>query len=327
MIGEERCGRCGRLVNALDALGVGYDLHRDVRRALFPGSTISLRIAGEDDSLEHLERADLLEHYYAHYTIDNAVLVIAGNVEPQAALDRATAYFGNLERRGRVPVPATPPYPKHGPHKVVVRGPLITDQAGVMIGARTVGRLHPDRWPLLVLAELLSQDLTKEIRYRQGLVYGLDVYNDQYADAGYFVIGTTSASNKRAAILAEIEKHLLAVRRNEIKSERVAEVQAGLLGNWALSMEDNVSRADWLTQWALALADDQPVPDYRNVVGAVTAADLARVVETYFKPQWRYLGLHQPILTVARGARATGVAAGLGLSMWLARTWLRGRKR
>jgi predicted Zn-dependent peptidase len=326
VIFQERSGRYGWLLNTLDALGFGYELDRDVRRALFPDSTLGLRVVGEDASLESLDRARLLDYYQRHYTPENTVLIVVGNVTPEGVFERAEVYFGDLERNGRPSSPDTPPLPDEGPHEVVVRGPLLTERVHLMVGGRTVGRTHPDRWTLEVLAEILGEDLMEEIRYRRGLVYGLWTYNVSFDDTGYFVIYTTSERGNREAILSTVEEHLERVRRGEVDAQRVAEAQAALKGRWALAMEDNVGRARWLAQWSAVLSADEPVPDYQAAIDAVTPEDLSRVMETHFTPQRRYLGLHQPVATVASGARAAGVVVGVGFSAWVARRlWRRAR--
>ena len=331
VIFQERWGRYGWLINTLDALGFGYELDRDVRRALFPDSTLGLRVVGEDASLESLDRAGLLDYYQRHYTPDNAVLIMVGNATPEQVFERAEVYFGRLEGDGRPPPPDMPPLPAEGPHEVMIRGPLLTDQVHLMVGTRAVGRTHPDYWALRVLAEILGEDLMEEIRYQRGLVYGLGAYNVSFDDTGYFVISTTSERGNREAILSTVEEHLEKVRRGEIDAERVAEAQAALKGRWALAMEDNVERAMWLARWSSVLSADEPVPDYQAAIDTVTAEDLTRVVGTYFTPQRRYLGMHQPVATVASGARTVGAVVGLGLSAWVARRLWRqakaGRKR
>jgi predicted Zn-dependent peptidase len=195
------------------------------------------------------------------------------------------------------------------------------------VGARTLGRTHPDRWALEVLAEILGEDLREEIRYQRGLVYGLGAYNLFFDDTGYFIIYTTSERGNREAILSTVEEHLEKVRRGEVDAERVAEAQAVLKGRWALAMEGNLERAEWLAQWSAVLSADEPVPDYQAAIDTVAPEDLSRAVETYFTPQRRYLGLHQPVATVASGARAVGVVVGLGLSAWVARRLWRWAKK
>ena len=323
IIFEEKMGRYGWLINALDALGLGYELDRDVRRALFPGSTLGLRIIGEDASLDKITRQSLLDHYHAHYLPTNSALIIVGNVDAEQARERAMTYFGQLPVEADKPIgPAAPPLPQHGPHHVTVRGPLPTDQSFVAIGMRTVSESHPDRWPLEVLAEVMEEALLKDIRYRRGLVYGLSAFNNQFADAGYFGIFTQAESQKRAEVQHTIEHYFERVRRGEITAEQVTNAQAALKGSWALDVEDGTRRASWLAQWAFE-SGEQPIPDYAAMIDAVTLSDLQRMVESYYTPERRFAGLHHPIVTVPRGARILGAIAGMGALLWLGRKLLR----
>ena len=326
VIFQERLGRYGWLINTLDTLGFGYELDRDVRRALFPGSSLGLRIVGEDSSLESLDRAALLDYYRRHYTPASAVLIVVGGATAEQIVDRANEFFGDLEAEGRPAEPEAPALPTMGPQQVVVRGPMPTAQVTLMVGARTVGHNHPDRWALEVLAELLDKELSEEIRYRRGLVYGLWAYNAQFDDSGYFTISTTADRQNREAIQRIIGEHLDRLRQGEVRPEAISEAKAALQGRWALAMEDNVERATWLAQWPGVLAGDEPVPDYRASIDAITPEDVSRVVGTYFVPQRSYVGLHQPVVTVGSGARLAGAALAVGLGLWGVR-WLRKRAK
>ena len=326
IIFEEKMGRYGWLLNALDALGLGYDLDRDVRRALFPGSTLGLRVIGEDASLDKITRQSLLDYYHAHYLPANSALIIVGNLSVEQAHEMALMYFGAAPAKSLAHLmpsePATPPLPLRGPHRVTVRGPFPTDQSVLAIGMRTVDESHPDRWPLEVLAEVMEEDLLKDIRYRRGLVYGLNAFNQQFADAGYFGIVTQAETPRRVEVQHTIEQYFERVRRGEITADQVANAQVALKGRWALDMEEGSQRATWLAQWAFELGE-QPIPDYAAAIDAVTVPDLQRMVETYFTPERRFAGLHHPILTVPRGARILGVMAGAGAFVWLVRRLLR----
>ena len=326
VIFQERSGRYGWLINTLDALGFGYDLHRELRDVLFPDSSVDQTILGEDASLDSLDRAALWDYYQERYTTDNAVLIVVGNVTPEQVFARAGQYFNGVDDRGSPALPNTPPLPDKGPHRVVIRGPMLTDQVYMLTGARTVGRTHPDRWALQVLAELLDKDLMEEIRYQRGLVYRLGAYNTYFNDAGYFAITSTSDPEHQEVILDTIEEHLARIRAGEVSAEAVAQAKTALKGRWALSMEDNADRAGWLAQWALLLAEDELVPDYQASIDAVTPEDLSRVVVTYFTPERSYVGLHQPVATVASAARAVGAVILLVVVIWGARRlWRRAR--
>jgi predicted Zn-dependent peptidase len=328
IIFHERAGRYGWLINVLDALGFGYELERGVRRALYPHSSLGLRVVGEDASLERLDRSMLLDYYRRHYTPDNALLIVAGGVTSEQVREHAETYFGAVEPSDHPPQLTDPPPSDRGPHRVVIRGPLPTDRVRLMVGARTVGRVHPDRRALEVLAAVLKKELVEEIRYRHGLVYGLSAYHATFEDTGYLAIRTNSETAHREAILGTIDAHLEWVRRGEAAGEAVAEAQASMLGQWAMAMEDNVERASWLSQWSFVIAPDEPVPDFGTDVNAVTAEDVWRVACTYLTPRRSFVGIHQPVVTVARGARLAAGFVGLGLGLLGLRRWQRlGRER
>jgi predicted Zn-dependent peptidase len=316
---QEKAGRYGWIINTLDALGFGYELDRDVRRALYPGSNLGARIIGEDDSLDRLDRDTLLAHYRAHYTPANATLVLVGRADPAEVRRLVEQYFGAIPAGPHPADPAPPPATPPGPHSITTRGPLATDQTALMIGARTVGRGHPDSAALSVLGELLSRELTEEIRYRRGLVYGLSAYNSSFDDTGYFVIYTTSAADKRAEIEAAVRERLAAAQGGAIDPAHVEEAKAALIGRWSLAMEDNVSRASYLADWTGLLTDDAPVPDRPALIAAVAPDDLVRVANAYFTPEASFVGAHQPAVTVASGAIGAGAVVGGGLLLWLAR--------
>src|SRR6476619_1219871 len=59
-------------------------------------------ILGWPDDLSRISADDLRAFYRLHYRPDGAVLVVVGDVEPEAALDRVEAHFGPIHR-GDVP--------------------------------------------------------------------------------------------------------------------------------------------------------------------------------------------------------------------------------
>jgi len=323
---QEKSGRYGWFVNALDGLGFGYELERDVRRELFPGSSLGQRVIGEDRSLDAIGRDELLAYYRAHYTPANATLVVVGRVRPEGLRELAAEYFGAIPAGERVAPPESPPATPPGPHQVTVRGPMLTDQSSLMVGARTVGRGHPDRFALDVLGELLRAELTEEIRYRRGLVYSLWASNSAFDDTGYFAVQTSAAGVRHAEIMRLIRERLEALRAGRVDPEQVAEARAAVAGRWALAMEDNASRAGYLAEWSSLLAPDAPLPDYAALVGAVSPADLVRVANTYFVPDASFEAAHDPAFTIAGSAPWAGVLLGGGALCWaLARLWRRRR--
>jgi predicted Zn-dependent peptidase len=322
IIFQEMRGNRGWLLRRARQLSFGGELSRKVRQALFPSPSFGMRVLGEEASLKRIDRDALIDYHRHYYVPANAVLVVVGGIALEELLREVEGNFGELAREDGPALPTCPPLPHTGPQRVVVRAPMFADRIRVRMGARTVGRTHPDRWPLEVLAHLFRRSVKQELRFRRGLVYGLRCYNVFYDDAGFFTIATTSDRCHQERILEVMENHLERFRKGEIEPKRVHQAQAFIKGRWALAMESNAKQAMWLARWASALPVNETPPDSLSSLDTVSPQDLSRVVHLYFTPQRRYLGLHLPVVTAVGAARTTASLAGAGLVLWSVRRLL-----
>jgi zinc protease len=179
---------------------------------------------------------------------------------------------------------------------------------------------HPDRWALGVLAEILDTILTQDIRYKRGLVYGIDVYPSLYTDVGHFVVYTVADSARFPEILAEVERQIERVIAGELDEQEVVEAKSAIRGRLLLGMESNSDFAWWLAGVSLFTPEGQAVPNLVDAVDAVTPGEVVRVARRYLSPAQRYQAIHRPGLTPARLRRPALVTAGLaalGLGAWL----------
>ena len=65
----------------------------------------------EQQHIEGLGREDALAYYRRFYTPENAILVVAGDVEPEETLRLAEAHYGKIPARGEPPVRRRPKEP------------------------------------------------------------------------------------------------------------------------------------------------------------------------------------------------------------------------
>ncbi len=314
---QEKGGRTSRVLDALESWGLGYDLSMAVRRRLYPGSPLGLRVAGEDDSLARIDREMLLAYRERYYRPNNMALVVVGDVEEMRVRAAADEYLAGFEPG---PVPAPPPAPPAvgRPLRVLLRGPNLADRSVMRRGARTVGAGHADQAALEVLAEILSNRLTDEVRTRLGLVYSIGAFTVTLSDTGYFVIRTESDAAKMDIIMQAVEAELARVHTEPVPEAELAEAKALLKGHFALSTQSNSALAWLYAGYAVWCRAGMPAPDYEADIERVTAADVARVVRQYFAPENSYLGLYRPAMTLRTGALgiAAGVALMVGLTLW-----------
>ena len=101
---EERAQRTDNNPNALAS--------EQMTAALYMNHPYRIPVIGWRHEVENLSREDALAFYRRFYAPDNAVLVVAGDVEPEEVLALARQYYGPLAPTGDLPVrkrPSEPP--------------------------------------------------------------------------------------------------------------------------------------------------------------------------------------------------------------------------
>ncbi len=86
----------------------GAQLGEAVQATLFTHHPYGVPIIGWGHEIEGLKREDALAYYHRFYTPENAILVVAGDADPEETLSLAEATYGKVSPRGAAPV-AQPP--------------------------------------------------------------------------------------------------------------------------------------------------------------------------------------------------------------------------
>jgi zinc protease len=81
----------------------GAQLNEAVQAALFTHHPYGVPIIGWSHEIEGLNRGDALDYYRRFYTPENAILIVAGDVEPGEVRRLAEANYGKIKPRGEPP--------------------------------------------------------------------------------------------------------------------------------------------------------------------------------------------------------------------------------
>lgn len=98
-------------------------LGEQIDAALYLNNPYGKPVIGWRHEMEQLSRDDAIGFYRRFYGPNNAVVVIAGDVEPEAALKLAEETYGKVARRNSIPVRARP----QEPPPVAVRSLTLAD--------------------------------------------------------------------------------------------------------------------------------------------------------------------------------------------------------
>ena len=81
----------------------GAQLNEAVQATLFTHHPYGVPIIGWSHEIEGLGRADALEYYHRFYTPENAILIVAGDVEADEVRRLAALHYGPIKPRGEPP--------------------------------------------------------------------------------------------------------------------------------------------------------------------------------------------------------------------------------
>jgi len=262
-----------------------------------------------DVELVPIER--LQAFYHKYYQPDNAVLVVAGDIDPQKALELVVQKFGAIPRPDRTganhiyPTYTTEPT-QDGERTVTLR--RVGDVQYIMEAYHIPPGSDPDFPAVDVLAYALGN--TPSGRLYKALVEtklaaSASASTYQLKEAGPFL---TSAQVPKEGDLQQVrqvmDQTVQGVLTKPVTDEEVQRAKTAMLKQFDLIFNNSMYVALQLSEWA-SMGDWRLMFLYRDRLGAVTTADVNRVAHEYLKPSNRTVGLFIPTEKPDRAVVAT----------------------
>jgi zinc protease len=238
---------------------------------------------GTEAGLRQLTRQDVFNFFQEWYRGSTAVLVVAGAVETESALQAIAARYGAL-RGGNV---ARDRGPDEEPHNQFRWRELAGDvqQTRLEIGWRTQPTLHADTPALDLLAVVLGQGRASRLYQRvrdRGLVSGISASNYTPTDVGVFgVSAEVEPAETRAALLAILETVRL---HDPITRDEIDRAQSVIEARMLRGLETMEGQANFLAEWQSA-GGWRLGFEYLDELLALDAQALMDVAGRYLRPE------------------------------------------
>ncbi|HET7433895.1 MAG TPA: pitrilysin family protein [Thermoanaerobaculia bacterium] len=248
-------------------------------KLLFAGQPYGHPAEGTPKSLEKIKREDLVAFHKANYRPDNAVFVVAGDIEPDAVFNAAQQQFGSWARgtATKTTMTAATTAKPASPRVVVVDLPD-AGQAMVVVGRQGIRRTDPNYFPAIVSNSVLgggySARLNQEIRIKRGLSYGSNSSFSARRNAGPF-LASTQTKNESAAEVAGITLDEMArMGATDVPDTELTPRKAVLIGGFARSLETSSGIVNQVATLAL---NDLPLTDINRYISGVQAVNAEAV--------------------------------------------------
>ena len=231
------------------------------------------RSKGTVESLPRLDRSELLAFHQQWIAPSVLYLTIVGDVEPERAVDRASAELDGWEheRPERVDVPPPPEPVTRRVQAIEMPGKAQTD---IAYGFATVSRLDPRFYAYWMMNNVLGQfglggRLAENIRERQGMAYYAFSSFDPSVAPGPLVIraGVDPRNVQRTADAIDHEVALMGAEGPTARE--LEETRDYLIGSIPRMLENNPGIATFLQtaeQFGLGLDYDRRLPELLRAV-------------------------------------------------------------
>ena len=283
-------------------------LGQAVQWAAFTQHPYRNEVIGAKEDLLSLTRDDLYQHYTRYYHPGNAVLAIAGDFNPDAMLEKITAYFGDIPQ-GKSYLSAIPDDPPLGEEKrVTVQGPGETSY--VQIGYRSPKADHQDFFSLTVLDSLLTGPSSlnmfgsggtsnKTSRLYQALVEGeisvscqgaLQATKDPYL---YSIYLTVHPEHTPDEVLEAVDIEIDRVLKTLVSHQEIERAIKQAKALFAYSSENISNQAFWMGYTEMFASYDW-FNNYIHHLSRVTPEDVLITARKYLSPENRVVGFYIP---------------------------------
>jgi zinc protease len=263
----------------------------------FAGTPYDHDALGTRASFDHTTGAMLKKFYDTWYAPNNAILVISGDVDPQATLAQIKTIFGSIPRRA---------VPAHAKLKLapVPANATIRDQSDfpvplALLSYRMPGYRDPDYAATEIAFDVLQSprsDFSGLVYSGKALQTGADYEPQPQAGLGYTYIAIPPGGDTSAAlqtlddVVKTYQEH--GVPADLVEAQKKREIAQDLFSRNSIEGLAN----DW--SQAVAIQGLNSPDDMLALFRAVTADDVTRVFRKYFVRKVAIAG----ILTPAPGA-------------------------
>lgn len=231
---------------------------RQLLRMLFKGHPYSQSFFSED-VLRSLTRKDVQAFYDLHYRPNNALVVLAGNLNLATAVRRVSHYF-NVWPKKEIERPLLPPLQANVQDRFCFVDFPQAKEATLVIGNVIYPLAEPDYFPLAVILQVLGgtpfsrlfMNLREAKEYAYRAFSGLQLFRS----CGYYTITAAVIPSATGASIKEILRELDQIARDKVSNFELEQAKSYLIGHFPIE----ISRLDQLSrrvseQLALSLGD------------------------------------------------------------------------
>jgi predicted Zn-dependent peptidase len=273
-------------------------MHEALYLHAFVRSPYRWNTVGFVEDLRRITLADARAYFETYYAPNNAILVLAGDLDPPAAFALVRRSFGRIPRR-RPPAPRdTSEPPQNGERRVTVR--KNAELPAVMIGYRGVRAVDPERPVLDVIERILARGestrLYEDLVREHGVATGVVADNSWGIDPDLFDLYAQARPGKTAGDLeGRIDAVLRELADEPVPDDELRKAKNQLRSELVRNLKTVSGKANQIGFFQTVFGDWRAILGLEAAWERVTADDVTRVAATRLRPEQRTVVVLEPV--------------------------------
>jgi predicted Zn-dependent peptidase len=271
-----------------------YDLFS---QAYFDKETLGYPIAGSAKTVRGLSREHLLAHQKKAAQTMPVYVTAVGNVSHAQIVDITRNAFGLVRKKGSA-LPSTAAQlaktNRFSPARTLSQGRIRhliekrpVNQVTAILGGPGYAWDHANRYALLLLncvfGDGMSSKLFQSVRESLGLVYSIYSNPEFLINTGVYSIGFATEPKDMAKAIREINKQILAVKKEGLKPEELDFAKQNIRGSVLLGLESSSTRMSNLSRQLMYGQPGETIDKVLAKLDKVSAADIRTCVNDVFQ--------------------------------------------
>ncbi len=245
-------------------------------------------------SMEHLASATL-EDFRAFnekfYVPNNAVLVVAGDIDIEKTKELIEAYFGPIERGAPINRQTYVEDPISQTKKASFRDPNIQIPA-IILGYRTPGQTERDAYVLDMISAYLSDGnsskLYKKMVDQEKTAVQVFAFNASQEDYGMYLIAALPVGdNTLSTLTSQIDEEIVKLQNELISEKDYQKLQNKFENRFVNSNSSIAGIANSLARYYMLYDDTSLINNQIDIYRSISREEIMEVANKYLNPNQR----------------------------------------
>lgn len=243
-------------------------------------------ITGTIETIDKIERDDLINFYKKYYLPENSFLVVAGDITSEE-LDRLfDKYFKDWKKETEQNIKGDKIFviPEKKKKTILINKDIT--QANILFGHLGVSRDNPDYYAITLMNYILgggglTSRLMKTIRDEMGLTYSIFSSFSSNKWSGQFEIEVQTKNESAGLVVKEILNQIRKIKSEPVSDQELEDAKAFLTGSFPRRLETTRRVVDFLSAVEFYNLGDDYIQKYPEYIRSVTKEDILRVANKY----------------------------------------------